>query len=149
MWEMGGETYTQREDFFVPYILLGARGCQRLHPLASSSETLLTGCVSLTRLWFSALCLNLTAWFSARDLLPECPDRAVLFTNHNVTACQGTRDHWERTENPWDMLLSWEPYPSHHNGLFSPLLVLRDFAAGESDQYRCYPNSTRLLTFSM
>ena len=22
----------------------------------------------------------------------------------------------------------WEPYPSHHNGLFSPLLVLRDFA---------------------
>ena len=25
--------------------------------------------------------------------------------------------------------LLWEPYPSHHNGLFSPLLVLRDFAA--------------------
>ena len=24
--------------------------------------------------------------------------------------------------------LLWEPYPSHHNGLFSPLLVLRDFA---------------------
>ena len=24
------------------------------------------------------------------------------------------------------MLLLWEPYPSHHNGLFSPLLVLRD-----------------------
>ena len=23
----------------------------------------------------------------------------------------------------------WEPYPSHHNGLFSPLLVLRDFGA--------------------
>ena len=23
----------------------------------------------------------------------------------------------------------WEPYPSHHSGLFSPLLVLRDFAA--------------------
>ena len=23
----------------------------------------------------------------------------------------------------------WEPYPSHRNGLFSPLLVLRDFAA--------------------
>ena len=22
---------------------------------------------------------------------PECPDRAVLFTNHNVTACQSTR----------------------------------------------------------
>ena len=24
---------------------------------------------------------------------PECPDRAVLFTNHNVTACQRTRGH--------------------------------------------------------
>ena len=23
----------------------------------------------------------------------------------------------------------WETYPSHHNGLFSPLLVLRDLAA--------------------
>ena len=23
----------------------------------------------------------------------------------------------------------WEPYPSYHNGLFSPLLVRRDFAA--------------------
>ena len=32
-------------------------------------------------------------------------------------------------------------------GFFSPLLVLRDFAAREADQYRCYPNSTRLLTF--
>ena len=43
--------------------------CQRLHPLASSAETPLVGCVSLTQLWFSGLCLNLTAWFSSRDLL--------------------------------------------------------------------------------
>ena len=35
----------------------------------------------------------------------------------------------------------WEPYPSHHNGLFLSLLVLRDFAAREADQYRCYPTS--------
>ena len=48
-----------------------------------------------------------------------------------------------------DKFMLREPYPSHHNGLFSPLLVLRDFAAREADQYRCYPNSTRLLTFSM
>ena len=27
-----------------------------------------------------------------------------------------------------DDILLWEPYPSYHNGLFSPLLVLRDFA---------------------
>ena len=25
-------------------------------------------------------------------------------------------------------IMLWEPYPSHHHGLFSPLLVLRDFA---------------------
>ena len=43
----------------------------------------------------------------------------------------------------------WEPYSSHHNRLFSPLLILRDFAARGAYQYRCYPNSTRLLTFSM
>ena len=30
--------------------------------------------------------------------------------------------------------LLWEPYPSHQNGLFSPLLVLRDLAARGSDQ---------------
>ena len=30
----------------------------------------LIGCVSLARLRFSALCLNLTAWFSSRGLLP-------------------------------------------------------------------------------
>ena len=66
---MGGETYTQREDFF-PYLLPGARGCQRLHPLASSPETPLISCVSLARQRFSALCLNLTAWFSPSGLLP-------------------------------------------------------------------------------
>ena len=70
VWEMGGETFTQREDFFFPYLLPGARGCQRLHPHASSSETPLIGCISLARLWFSALFLNLTAWFSSRDPLP-------------------------------------------------------------------------------
>ena len=45
-------------------------GCQRLHPLKSSSETPLIGCVPLDQLQFSALCLNLTAWFSSRGLLP-------------------------------------------------------------------------------
>ena len=33
----------------------------------------------------------------------------------------------------------WEPYPSHHNGLFSPLLLVRDFAARGIDQYRSAP----------
>ena len=68
-WEKDGATYTKREDFF-PYLLPGARGCQQLHSLTSSSETPLLGCVSLDWLWFSALCLNLTTWFSSRGHLP-------------------------------------------------------------------------------
>ena len=35
---------------------------------------------------------------------------------------------WPMKESLRGKLL-WEPYPSHHNGLFSPLLVLRDIAA--------------------
>ena len=70
MWEMGGETYTKWEDFFFPYFLPGARGYQCLQPLASSSEMPLIGCVSLAWLRFSALCLNLTAWFSSHGLFP-------------------------------------------------------------------------------
>ena len=66
--------------------------------------------VSLARVRFSALCLNLTTWFSSRGLLPVTyllyPSAliALLFTNENVTACQNTRSHKERTENPGHML---------------------------------------------
>ena len=70
VWVMSGETYTQRNDLFFPYLLPGARRGQRFHPPASSSETPLIDCVSLARLRFSALCLNPTAWFSSRGLLP-------------------------------------------------------------------------------
>ena len=35
--------------------------------------------------------------------------------------------------------LLWEPYTSPHNGLFSPLLVLRDFAAREVDHFQSVP----------
>ena len=54
----------------VFFFFSGARGCQRLQPLASSSETPLIGCVSLAWLWISAFCLNLTTLFSSRGLLP-------------------------------------------------------------------------------
>ena len=75
VWEMGGETYTQREDFFFfPYLLQGARGCQHLHPLSSSSETPLIGCVSLSRLPKSDRVI--ITWSSSGYTLvqPECPD---------------------------------------------------------------------------
>ena len=80
-WEMEGETYTQKEDFFSPYLLLGARGCQRLAPPCKLVRD------------------NLLTWFSSRGLAvtqpvrPECPDHVLLFTDHHVTACQSTRGH--------------------------------------------------------
>ena len=59
-------------------------GGQSLHPLASSSETLLVGCVAVARPRFSALCLNPTAWFSSRGLLP---------VTHLFDFCDFTRRH--------------------------------------------------------
>ena len=41
-------------------------------------------------------------------------------------------------------LLLWEPYPSLHNGLFSPLLVLRDLAARQADHHRSDLSSCRV-----
>ena len=70
VWEMGGETYIQREDFFFSYLLPGANECQRSKPHTSSSEMPLISCVSLARLRSSALCLKMTAWFSSRGLHP-------------------------------------------------------------------------------
>ena len=63
---MGGETYTLREDSF-PYFLPGARGCQRLHPFASSSDT---PRLCIPRSTAILRILSKSAWFPSRDLLP-------------------------------------------------------------------------------
>ena len=68
--DINGETYTQGEDFFFPYFLPGSRGERTLAPPCKLVRDDLIGCVSHAWLWFSALCLNLTAWFSSRGLLP-------------------------------------------------------------------------------
>ena len=89
---MGGKTYTQREDFF-PYLLPGARGCQCLHPLASSSETPLIGCISLAWLQLSDRVV-LIMWSPSgyTPHVPEFPDvLSSLFTHHSVPVCQSTR----------------------------------------------------------
>ena len=97
VWEMGGETNTQIEDSLFPYLLPGARACQCLHPLASSSEPPLIGCVSLVRLRFSALCLNLTAWFSSRGLLPVThllyPTALIVLSCLLITTWQLVKAH--------------------------------------------------------
>ena len=44
---------------------------------------------------FRSDCVVLITWSPSvyTPVVPECPDRVVLFTNHNVTACQSTRGH--------------------------------------------------------
>ena len=89
---MGGETYSQREDFF-PYLLPGARGCQRLHPLASSSEIPLISCISLAwlRLTYRVVLIMWSPSSYTPDV-PECPDvLSSLFTHHSMTVCQSIR----------------------------------------------------------
>ena len=67
-----------------------AYACTPMQAVSSDCLTPLIGCVSPTRHRFSALCLNLTAWFSSRGLL--------LVTNPfdlsaDETACQSPRGH--------------------------------------------------------
>ena len=103
-WKTGGEKYTQRKNFFA-YLLPRARECQNLHPLAAvSSETPLIGCVSLARIRFSALCLNLTAWFSSCGLLPVThllyPTALIVLPCLLITAWQLVKAHGVTRNEP-------------------------------------------------
>ena len=104
--EIDGETYTQREDFFFPYLLPGARGYQRLHLLASSSETPLTDCVSHARLRFSALCLKsdnvvlITLFPSGYSpVVPDCPE-VLSYPCLLITAWQLIKAHGVTRNEP-------------------------------------------------
>ena len=107
-WEIDGGTYTQREDVLL-YLLPGVRGCQRLHPLASRNTTdrlRVPRSTAILCTLSKSDCVVLITWSPSgySPVVPDCLDRAALFTNHNVTGGQSTRGHKERTENPWHML---------------------------------------------
>ena len=95
-WEMGGEIYTQREDFF-PYLLPGARGCQCLHPLASSSETPSDRLHVPHSTAILCLCLDLTAWFSSHGLLLVThlfyPSALIVLPSLLITMWQLVKTH--------------------------------------------------------
>ena len=63
----GWRDYIPREEFF-PFLLPGERGCQRLHPFGSRDTSDRLRVPRSTAIL--CLCLNLTAWFSSRGLLP-------------------------------------------------------------------------------
>ena len=96
----GWRDISQREDFFFPYLIPEARGCQRLHPpcklVIDASDRLhvprSTGILSTLS---KSNGVVLITWSPSgyTPVVTKCPDRAVLFTNHNMTACQSTRGH--------------------------------------------------------
>ena len=83
VWEIDGETYTQRGDFFLSHIFFqkpgGANACTPLQAVSSErSETPLIGCMSLARLPFlctmsKSACLVLITW-SPSGYTPVGPD---------------------------------------------------------------------------
>ena len=107
--EIDGETYTQRGDFFLFHIFFrepgGANACTLVHAVLSDGLMSLTGCISLARLQFSALCLNLTAYFSSRGLLPvtHLLDPTALTCCHPrllITMWQLVKAHWVTRNEP-------------------------------------------------
>ena len=101
MWEIGGDTYSHRGHFLLPR----ARGYQRLHPLASRVvRDPLRGCVSYARLRFSALCPNLTAWFSSWGLPPVTHvfnrSALIVLSCLLITTWQLIKEHWVTRNKP-------------------------------------------------
>ena len=100
VWERWVERHILREKTSSSHIFFQEPGSANACTPCKLVRDDLISCVSLARLLFSALHLNLTAWFSSRfplsgytPVVLECPDRAAIFTNHNVTACHSTRGH--------------------------------------------------------
>ena len=103
VWEIDGETYNQRGDFFLSHIFFlepgGCNACTPLQAMSSErSETPLIGCVSIVT--FQILCTlsksdRVVITWSPSGYTPvglDCPDAlSSLFINHNVTAYQSTR----------------------------------------------------------
>ena len=106
VWEIDGETYTQRGDFFLSHIFWepgGAKTCTPLQAVSSElSEMPLISYLSLA--WLPILwilsksdCMVLIScgFLPVIHLLDwPAPSTAIpLFINHNMTACQSTWGH--------------------------------------------------------
>ena len=81
---MGRETYTQREDLFFPYLLPGAWGCQRLHPLSSRDTSDRLRVPRSTVILYSLSKSDrvvLIRWSPSgySPVVPEYPDRAAVY----------------------------------------------------------------------
>ena len=105
------DIYLEVGLLLTPYLLPGARGCQRLHPLAirivRDDLTPLIGLLNC-QFWLDYLKISPRGshitWSPSGYIpaQPAYPRRTAipLFTNHNVTACQSSQGHQEQTQNP-------------------------------------------------
>ena len=103
IWEIDGETYTEWGLLLVPYILLGARGCQCLHPLASrivrdvwdASDRLHVSASTLDTLLLSKSDHIIIMWSPSgyTPVGPNCPDRlpspCLLITTWQLAKAHG------------------------------------------------------------
>ena len=99
------DIYTPREDFFFPYLLPGARGEKRLHPLVSRRQRPSNASDRLRIVRSTAfLCilsksdrvvLIMGSPSGYTPVVLDCPDQVIisLFTHYSVTAFQSTRGH--------------------------------------------------------
>ena len=101
------DIYSERGLLLAPYLLPGSQGVPTLALPSKPYRPRRLWSLRIPSDWTD--CLNLTAWFSCHVVsfrLQTCstglPRRTaiLLFTNHNVTACQSIRGHQERTRNP-------------------------------------------------
>ena len=112
LWEIDGATCTQREDFYSPYRLPGARERQCLHPTLQARQRRPDRLRVLRSTPILCLCRNLTARFSSCGLLPvtHLLYLSALMYCH-IPVFSSLRDslskhtgHLERTENSCHML---------------------------------------------
>ena len=98
------ERHISEKGFLLPISSSRNQGCQRLHPLASSLVTPLIGRVSLAGLQFSALCPNLTAWFSSRGFLPVTHlfdlSALIVLSSLQITTWQLVKAHGVTRNEP-------------------------------------------------
>ena len=108
------DIYWERGHHLAPYLLPGASECQRLHPLGSrtvrdaSDQMRIPGLILFWLDTKSDLVVFISrgplpvTYLLNRSTSTHCH---FLFTNHNVTACQSTWSHQERTQNAYQQSL--------------------------------------------
>ena len=105
-WEIHGETYTQRGDFYLSYTFFREPGgCQRLHPLASrivrdASDWLCVPCSTPDSLPLSKFARVVLITWSPSDYTPVGPDCSDTLFCLLITTWQLVKAHGVTRNEP-------------------------------------------------